>query len=88
MASIFSCALKITTKDIASISIKTESLLEKNMNNFVKVPEIPKRKKCTDFTYCGIKILNILPKNIRETQNINIFKSLVKDCMWEETPSY
>ena len=64
----------------------TRYSLRKIANNFVKVPEIPKRKKCTGFSYCGAKIFNSLPKNIRETQNINIFKSL--DWIWEEIPSY
>jgi hypothetical protein len=44
-----------------------------------------KRKKCTGFT---AKIFNNLPNNIRETQDRNIFKNLVKDWIWDEVPSY
>ena len=61
--------------------------LRKNANNFVKVPEEPK-KKCMGFTYCGAKVFNSLPNNIRETQDKNTFKSLVKDWIWEKIPSY
>ena len=62
--------------------------LRKNTNNFIKVPELPKRKKSIGFTYCGAKIFNSLPTEIRETQDRNKFKSLVKDWIWLEIPSY
>ena len=61
--------------------------LRKNANNFVKVPEEPK-KKCMGFTYYGAKVFNSLPNKIRETQDKNTFKSLMKDWIWEKIPSY
>jgi hypothetical protein len=39
-------------------------------------------------TYCGAKIFNSLPNNIRETQDIDILKKLVKDLIWEEILYY
>jgi hypothetical protein len=62
--------------------------LRKNTNNFLRVPEIQLRRKCTGFTYCGAKIFNNLPNNIRETQDSIIFKKLVKNWIWDEVPSY
>ena len=62
--------------------------LRKNTNNFLRVPEIHEHRKCTGFTYCGAKIFNSLPINIRETQDSIIFKKLVKNWIWDEIPSY
>ena len=62
--------------------------LRKNTNNFLRVPEIQLRRKCTGFTYCGAKMFNNLPNNIRETQDCIIFKKLVKNWIWDEVPSY
>ena len=62
--------------------------LRKNTNNFIRVPEIQLRRKCTGFTYCGAKIFNNLPNNIRETQDSIIFKNLVKNWIWDTIPSY
>ena len=64
---------------------KVCSLIQ-NTNNFIRVPELPE-KKSIGFTYCGAKIFNSLPNEIRETQDINTFKSLVKDWMWRKIPS-
>ena len=62
--------------------------LRKNTNNFLRVPEISLRRKCTGFTYCDAKIFNNLPNNIRETQDRIIFKKLIKNWIWDEVPSY
>ena len=43
--------------------------LRKITNNFLRVPEIREHRKCTGNTYCGEKIFNSLPINIRETQD-------------------
>ena len=59
--------------------------LRKNANKFIRVPEKP-MKKCTGFTYCGAKLFNSLPNDIRETQDINTFK--MNDWIWKEIPSY
>ena len=62
--------------------------LRKNTNNYLRVPEKHEHRKCTGFTYCGAKIFNSLPINIRETQDSIIFKKLVKKWIWDEVPSY
>ena len=41
-------------------------------NNQIKVPEKP-MTRCTGFTYCGAKLFNRLPNNIKETQDIHSF---------------
>ena len=53
--------------------------LRKNTNTFLRVPEIHEDRKCTGFTYCGTKIFNSLPINIRETKDSIIFKKLEKN---------
>ena len=62
--------------------------LRKNTNNFIRVPELHEHRNCTGFTYCGAKIFNSLPIKTRETQDRNIFKTLVKEWIWDEVPSY
>ena len=61
--------------------------LRSQTNNELKVPEKPKHK-CTGFTYIGSKLYNMVPKNIRETQNPTNFKTLTKKWIWETIPSY
>ena len=46
--------------------------------NDLKIPEKP-RTNCTGFSYCGAKLFNILPREIRETPNLNTFKTLTKN---------
>ena len=62
--------------------------IRKNTNNYLRVPVKHEHRKCTGFTYCGAKIFNSLPINIRETQDSIIFKKLVKKWIWDEVPSY
>ena len=62
--------------------------LRKNTNNFIRVPELHEHRNCTGFTYCGAKIFNSLPIKTRETQDRNVFKTLVKKWIWDEVPSY
>ena len=56
-------------------------------NNDLKVPEKPKLK-CMGFTYNGAKLFNMLPLQIRETQNPDSFKTMSKDWIWKKNPSY
>ena len=56
-------------------------------NNDLKIPDKP-RTKCLGFSYCGAKLFNILPREIRETPNLNTFKTLTKKWIWEKIPSY
>jgi hypothetical protein len=46
-------------------------------NNQIKVLE-KQMTICTGFTYCGRKLFNRLPNNIKESQDINSFKTLTK----------
>ena len=55
----------------------TNTVIMKDTNNFLRVPEKHEHRKCTGFTYCGAKIFNSPPINIRETQDSIIFKKLV-----------
>ena len=52
-----------------------------------KIPKKPK-EKCLGFTYYGSKLFNMLPCNIRDTKNPNTFKSMIKDWIWKNIPSY
>ena len=52
-----------------------------------KVPE-KSLKKCTGFAYCGPKLYNKLPSEIKESKNIESFKTLVKDCIWKTILAY
>ena len=61
--------------------------MRKYANNFIRVPEIS-MKKCTGFTYCGAKLLSSLPNDIRETQDINNFKTMTKGWIRKEIPTY
>jgi hypothetical protein len=60
--------------------------LRSTTNSDLKVPGKPK-SKCTGFTYSGAKLYNMLPKNIRETQNSSTFKTLTKKWIWTKIPS-
>ena len=53
----------------------------------LKVPERPKLK-CLGFTYNGAKLFNMLPIQMRKTENPNTFKIMTKDWIWENIPSY
>ena len=61
--------------------------LRSSTNNDVKIPEKP-AKKCTGFTYSGAKLFNLLPGDIKKCLNSNKFKSMIKEWIWREIPSY
>ena len=52
----------------------------------VRVPEKGK-KTCTGFGYIGPRLWNFLPTHIRKTTIRGIFKSKIKDWIWEFIPS-
>ena len=54
--------------------------------NDLKVPD-KANKKCTGFSYCGAKLYNMLPVNIKETENPTNFKFMVKAWIWSNIPS-
>ena len=82
-------------RNAASDQIKTkwtekcenEYFLRSEDRNDLFVPRKP-RLKCRGFTYFGAKLFNKLPKNIRENNNPNTFKSLIKDWIWQNIVSF
>ena len=61
--------------------------LRSKSNKILKVPEKP-MTKCTGFSYCGSKLYNMLPSDIKESVNMNTFKSLTKKWIWKYIPSF
>ena len=57
------------------------------VNNDLKVPMKPK-SKCMSFSYNGARLMNMLPKYIRESLNPSNFKTLTKEWVWKNIPSY
>ena len=53
----------------------------------LKAPEKPKLK-CIGFTYNGAKLFNMLPIQMKKIENPNTFKTMIKDWIWEDRPSY
>ena len=53
----------------------------------LKIPDKPS-KKCSGFSYYGSKLFNKLPTCIKETSNPYTFKSLTKEWIWLNIPSY
>ena len=51
---------------------------------------IPKKSttKCIGFTYFGAKLLNMLPSDIKESENSSIFKAKLNNWIWQKIPSY
>ena len=62
-------------------------LLRSETKNDLKIPEKP-ISKCKGFSYYGAKLYNKLPCDMRETTNVNSFKSLVKAWIWKNIPAY
>ena len=46
------------------------------------------KKKCTGFSYCGAKLFNKLPSEIKEIKNSIKFKALTKAWVWKNIPAY
>ena len=40
------------------------------------------------FTYNGAKLFNMLPPQTREIKDPNTFKTMMKNWIWENIPSY
>ena len=59
------------------------SITKKKLN----VPEKPKLK-CLGFTYNGAKLFNMLPLEMKEMEDPNIFKTKTKEWIWDNIPSY
>ena len=44
--------------------------------------------KCLGFTYNGAKLFNMLPIKMKKMEDPNTFKTMTKDWIWENIPSY
>ena len=83
------------TRNSASEQIKmkweekqeTNYSLRSSVKSNLKIPEKPSTM-CTGFTYSGAKLFNMLPCDIKETLNSNIFKTKIKKWIWQKIPSY
>ena len=67
--------------------IEKKYALRSITNKDLKVPEKPKLK-CLGFTYNGEKLFNMLPIQMKKTENPDTFKSTTKDWIWKNIPSY
>ena len=72
---------------MAYTNIGKVSVCHKITKKNLKVPEKPKLK-CLGFTYNGAKLFNMLPIQMKKTENPNTFKTMTKDWIWENIPSY
>ena len=66
---------------------ETKYALRSVTKNDLKNLEKPSTK-CNGFTYNGSKLYNRLPCEIRQSRNLNTFKSLIRNWVWENIPSY
>ena len=66
---------------------KTEKNYKFRSMNDLKVPK-KTSEKCTGFSYTGSKLFNSLPRNIKETVKSDTFKTLIKEWIWENIPSF
>ena len=55
--------------------------------NFLKVPNKP-ISKCAGFSYYAPNLFNWMPRNIKNTFNSATFKTLIKEWIWSNIPSY
>ena len=62
-------------------NLRDKSILKQDKFNTVKFGY-------KSFQYYGSKLFNMLPNNIKEAENSNSFKILIKDYIWENIPSY
>ena len=61
--------------------------LRSSARNDTKIPKMP-RNKCKGFSYFGAKLLNLLPCDVKATENSNTFKAQIKQWIWQNIPSY
>ena len=66
---------------------ETKYSLRSIAKNNVKVPMKP-RSKCMSFSYNGARLMNMLPSYIWETSRPSDFKTLTKEWVWKNIPSY
>ena len=62
-------------------------ILRSENKNDQRIPKKP-AKKCIGFFYHGAKMFNLLPCDIKEMKNPKTFKTLIKEWIWRNVPSY
>ena len=67
--------------------IERKYALRSTTEGQLNVPEKPKLK-CLGFTYNGAKLFNMLPIKMKKEEDPNTFKTLTKECIWENIPAY
>ena len=67
--------------------IERKYALRSTTKKQLNVPEKPKLK-CLGFTYNGAKLFNMLPIKMRKVEDPNTFKTMTKEWIWENIPSY
>ena len=67
--------------------IEREYALRSTTKKKLNVPEKPKLK-CLGFTYNGAKLFNMLPIEMKKVEDPNTFKTLTKEWIWKNIPSY
>ena len=65
----------------------TKYALRSITNEQLNVPGKPKLK-CLGFTYNGAKLFNMLPIEMKKVEDPNTFKTLTKEWIWKNIPSY
>ena len=53
----------------------------------LKVPKKP-QQKCFGFTDNGAKLFNMLPIKMKQMEDPDAFKTMTKDWIWDNIPSY
>ena len=61
--------------------------LRSHARNDARIPKKP-NNKCKGFSYFGAKLLNMLPCDVKVTENSNFFKTQIKQWIWLNIPSY
>ena len=67
--------------------IERKYALRSTTEGQLNVPEKPKLK-CLGFTYNGAKLFNMLPIKMKKVEDPSAFKTMTKEWIWENIPSY
>ena len=61
--------------------------LRSSIKNDLNIPKRPSEKSM-GFSYFAPKLFNMLPSEVRETENTHTFKALIKKWIWQNILSY
>ena len=62
-------------------------IMSKSLSGNLSNQKKPKLK-CLGFTYNGAKLFNMLPIKMKKVEDPNTFKTMTKEWIWENIPSY